>query len=300
MTNRYFFRVAGLPFAVSLPGHINIHSMLPSFAPFRCEACAENELLFSLTVSAQPLPDAGIQAQFLGSSANDMGHVSLWRTPGGYRTEIYYGTAESGVYLMDTEPLFSRAAAFLPHGSANAAYALTSMLRILYAQAVLPHGGVSIHASCVSLKGRAYLFLGKSGTGKSTHARQWMAASPYCRLLNDDNPVLRIEQGRVVACGSPWSGKTPCYINERRPVAGIVRLQQAPANRFAPLADTEAFAAMLPSCSAIRHDARLQDALCHTLIAISELVPVGRLECRPDTEAAWTCYDGLKEMSINK
>lgn len=62
------------------------------------------------------------------------------------------------------------------------------MLRILYAQAALGRDAVSVHASCASLKGRGYLFLGKSGTGKSTHSRQWLEAFPDCRLLNDDNP----------------------------------------------------------------------------------------------------------------
>lgn len=96
---------------------------------------------------------------------------------------------------------------------------------------------------------------------------------PGCHLLNDDNPVLRVEDGTVTAYGTPWSGKTPCYRNEYAPVAGIVRLQQSPQNRFTPLCGPEAFAALLPSCSAIRRDARLQDALHDTLVRVAGLVP---------------------------
>ena len=174
--------------------------------------------------------------------------------------------------------------------------ALSSMLRILYAQAALVRDAVSVHASCVSLEGRGYLFLGRSGTGKSTHARRWMEAFPGCRLLNDDNPVLRVEDGTVTAYGTPWSGKTPCYRNECAPVAGIVRLQQSPQNRFTPLCGPEAFAALLPSCSAVRRDARLQDALHDTLVRVAGLVPVGWLECLPDREAARLCLEELNQI----
>ena len=61
---------------------------------------------------------------------------------------------------------------------------------------------------------RGYLFLGHSGTGKSTHARQWLAAFDDAWLLNDDNPILRVmEDGEVRVYGSPWSGKTHFYNN---------------------------------------------------------------------------------------
>ena len=296
MANKYFFKVAGLPFAVVIPEHFSIDSLLPSFRPFRCTACAEEQLAFSLHATTQPFAAAATATELIGRSDSDMGHVCLWRTSGGYRVDIGCGTPGNSLHTTAASPDFACTTARLQPGCPGMGRALASMLRIAYAQAVLAHGGVSIHASCVNVKGSAYLFLGKSGTGKSTHARMWMKASPYCSLLNDDNPVLRIEQGRVMAYGTPWSGKTPCYKNECCPVAGIARLQQAPANRFTPLAETETFAALLPSCSAIRHDARLHDALCRTLIYISEHVPVGRLECRPDTDAAWMCFEGLNDI----
>jgi hypothetical protein len=92
-----------------------------------------------------------------------------------------------------------------------------------------------------------------------------------------------------MAYGTPWSGKTPCYKNECYPVAGIARLQQAGTNRFTPLEGPDAFAALLPSCSAIRQDAHLQEALYHTLIRISEQVSVGWMECLPEQAAAREC-----------
>lgn len=296
MRNEHLYKVAGLLFSVNLPEDWNIEKLLPSFRPFRCGACPEGRRIFRLLVTTLPFKAGGTHMELLGESSNDMGHVCLLRGTDGYQVEIDYGTAKDCVHVMTTDNLFACATAYLRPESPNVGTVLSSMLRILYAQAVPGQGGVSIHASCVSLKGKSYLFLGKSGTGKSTHAREWMTAFPGCTLLNDDNPVLRIEGDTVVAYGTPWSGKTPCYKNECHPVAGIARLQQAATNRFTPLAETEAFAALLPSCSAIRQDAHLQDALYRILIRISEQLPVGRLECRPDAEAARLCLESLTKI----
>ena len=57
-----------------------------------------------------------------------------------------------------------------------------------------------------------------------------------------------------------------------------------------------AFAALLPSCSAVRRDARLQDALHDTLVRVAGLVPVGWLECLPDREAARLCLEELNQI----
>lgn len=292
MKEEYFFKVAGFLFSVVLPRGWNVEELLPSFRPFRCAGCTGSRLLFRLLVTTQPLASDAEPAELLNESCNDLGHVCLLRHLGGYRVEVDYGNAD-WVHVMTTEFCFDNGTAFLHSEDPFVGTVLSSMLRILFAQAVLGRDGVSIHASCVALKGKSYLFLGKSGTGKSTHARQWMEAFPDSSLLNDDNPVLRMKDGRVMAYGTPWSGKTPCYKSERYPVAGIVRLQQAKANRFTSLIETDTFAALLPSCSVIRQDARLQDALYRTLIQIAEHVPVGQMECLPTREAAWLCFESL-------
>ena len=92
-------------------------------------------------------------------------------------------------------------------------------------------------------EGLGYLFLGHSGTGKSTHARQWLAAFDDAWLLNDDNPIVRVmEDGEVRVYGSPWSGKTPCYNNAYARVRGIVKLSQAPHNKIRTVSLPEAYA----------------------------------------------------------
>lgn len=298
MRNEYFFRVAGLLFSVSLPSGWDAEALLPSFRPFRCGACPEGKRIFRLLAATLPFAGGGERAELLGESSNDMGHVRLLRTPDGYRTEISYGpSAGAAVHVMVSDPAFDNAAAFLrPEDPLLGRGALVHAAHPLRAGRARPRRRV--RPRLLRLAGGAGLPVPRPEPvpGKSTHARRWMEAFPGCRLLNDDNPVLRVEDGTVTAYGTPWSGKTPCYRNECAPVAGIVRLQQSPQNRFTPLCGPEAFAALLPSCSAVRRDARLQDALHDTLVRVAGLVPVGWLECLPDREAARLCLEELNQI----
>lgn len=294
MRNEYYFRVAGLLFSVALPDGWNVETILPSFHPFRCKTCSEGETIFRVLATTQSFADDGKRTELLEDSPNDIGRTRLFRSTDGYCVEINNDTTQNGlVHTMITDPHFESATAYIRPEDSSMGAVLSSMVRFLFAQAVLEHDGVFVHASCVSMEGKSYLFLGKSGTGKSTHARQWLQAFPDCRLLNDDNPALRIEDGKVMVYGTPWSGKTSCYKNEGYPVAGIARLRQAKTNSFYLLEGPEIFAALLPSCSAIRQDAGLLEALYCTLIQIAEQVTVGCMECLPNIDAARVCYNSL-------
>lgn len=155
---------------------------------------------------------------------------------------------------------------------------------------------IAIHSSTIECEGRAVLFLGESGTGKSTHTRLWQEHIPGARLLNDDSPIIRMYQGQATAFGSPWSGKTPCYRNISRPIAGIVRLSQAPANEITRLSILRAVGSLLPSCPpAFAYDSDLQDRICRTLSDILTQAPVWHLACLPDKAAAELSYATVLE-----
>ncbi len=152
-------------------------------------------------------------------------------------------------------------------------------LWIMFGIAISPEA-IAIHSSTIECEGRAVLFLGESGTGKSTHTRLWQEHIPGARLLNDDSPIIRMYQGQATAFGSPWSGKTPCYRNISRPIAGIVRLSQAPANEITRLSILRAVGSLLPSCPpAFAYDSDLQDRICRTLSDILTQAPVWHLAC---------------------
>ena len=151
----------------------------------------------------------------------------------------------------------------------------------------LPYDTVAIHSSCIVYKNKAYLFLGESGTGKSTHTRLWREHIEGAVLLNDDSPMIRVEEGKVWAYGSPWSGKTPCYKQERYELAGCVRLSQAPYNKIKKLSVLQAYGAIHPSCPPeFAYDAKLYDQVSGFISKLLSGVPFYHLACLPDADAA--------------
>lgn len=165
-------------------------------------------------------------------------------------------------------------------------------LWFMTALATVGHNVTPVHSSAIVCSGRAVLFLGESGTGKSTHTRLWRENIAGAVLLNDDSPFIGFVDGRATAFGAPWSGKTPCYKQEHYPIAAIVRLSQAPHNAIRPLRSVHAIGALLPSLTpAFGYDDELQDRMLATLSKIISQVPVYHLECLPDAAAARLSYD---------
>lgn len=160
-------------------------------------------------------------------------------------------------------------------------------LWIAYNLTTMPYETVAVHTSVIEYKGRTVLFLGESGTGKSTHTRLWRENIEGAVLLNDDSPILRIIDGRPWMFGSPWSGKTPCYKQESYPLAACVRLSQAPYNRIQRLGIPQAYAALHPSCPPdFAYDDKLYDYISDTIGKTISYVPLYHLACLPDAAAA--------------
>lgn len=169
-------------------------------------------------------------------------------------------------------------------------FALDNSLMIMYALSTADKATALFHGAVVSRDNRAYMFLGKSGTGKSTHARLWLKYVENTELVNDDNPVVRYLPDGIWIYGSPWSGKTPCYRNVAYPLGGAVLLSQAPYNKIRRLRGIEAYAALVPSISGKRWDKRLADGIHDMENRMAMNLPMYFLECLPDQAAAELCF----------
>ena len=156
-----------------------------------------------------------------------------------------------------------------------------------YSIAGLHLGAVPVHSSVVICEDKAVMCLGESGTGKSTHTRLWINNIPETYLLNDDSPIVRFDGHEVRVYGSPWSGKTDCYRQENHSIAGFLRLEQRKENTIRRLGVVESFAALQPSCPpCLAREERCMDALVTFISNVIEHVPVYRMGCLPDADAA--------------
>ena len=187
------------------------------------------------------------------------------------------GCVQTNAGVVDTDYSFVR-------------FGIWFMLNIVAVQRLT----AAVHSSVIVCHDEAVMFLGESGTGKSTHTRLWRENIAGATLLNDDSPFVGLRDGRVMAYGSPWSGKTPCYKNECYPIRAIVRLSQAPHNQMRKLRSLQAIGALLPSLPpAFAFDEKLEDAVMNVLSAVVSKVPVYHLECLPNAEAAQLSHDTI-------
>jgi len=173
---------------------------------------------------------------------------------------------------------------------------LNMAMMIQYTYASSGKSALLIHSSVIEHNGMADMFLGESGTGKSTHSRLWLEHIEGTELLNDDNPVLRMEDGVLYVYGSPWSGKTPCYRNKKLAVRTLVSLKQAHFNRASRLGGVNAFISILTSASAIHWDDRIEEDITDTASSAADSVPCWKMECLPDTDAAYICKESIESV----
>lgn len=151
---------------------------------------------------------------------------------------------------------------------------------------------VAIHSSSILYQNSTFLYLGGSGTGKSTHTKLLCQHLANAELLNDDSPILRIIDGKCIVYGSPWSGKIPCYKQKKAVLAGIVRLCQAPRNLMELLPLHKAVGALLPSFPPELYlNRKLQNHIIDLISHVLDSVKVCMFECQPNREAAKISID---------
>ena len=159
---------------------------------------------------------------------------------------------------------------------------------------MLNYGGFYIHASAVVRDGKAYLFSGHSGVGKSTHVRLWIDTfGGDTRVINDDKPALRYIDGVWYAYGTPWCGKDGININEKVPVAGLCFLKQSNKNAIRRLSSAEALTKVLGQTIFRFSDESLADRLMVNLDLFLANIPVFELENLPNSDAALLSYETM-------
>jgi hypothetical protein len=123
-------------------------------------------------------------------------------------------------------------------------YALDSLLRVLLSWKLAGRFGFLVHAATVVRAGKACVFIGRSGAGKSTVA----SLAPVETVLTDEISLLRFETGEWRAYGTPfWGEFRAAGSNRSASVRGLFGLVQASENRVTPLRPVEMLRTLLPN-----------------------------------------------------
>jgi hypothetical protein len=162
-------------------------------------------------------------------------------------------------------------------------YSIDSVLRITHSLLLAMEGGFQVHASSAIRNGRAFLFAGVSGAGKTTTVK---LAPPDAVILTDEISYVRRTQNGYRACGTPFAGELARPgANASAPVQRVCLLKQSPQNRLRPVSRSNAIRALMRHVLFFAQDNELVERVLDSVVHFVSSVEVMEMEFTPDHRA---------------
>lgn len=160
-------------------------------------------------------------------------------------------------------------------------YSIDSVLRIVHTLILAREGGFLLHSAGAIRNGRAFLFSGVSGAGKTTISR---LAPPDVTLLTDEVSYVRRVDDGYRACGTPFAGEL-ARVGENcsAPIDSLFFLKQGPKNQIDSMEKSEAIRRLMRNILFFAEDASLVQNVFQSACEFVERVPVQRLTFTPDS-----------------
>ena len=190
---------------------------------------------------------------------------------------------EAGEWLLRRGDFLARWNPKAGHGhirQSRSPYAIDAVLRIVHSLILARQGGFLVHAASAIRGGKAFLFSGVSGAGKTTISR---LAPPDATLLTDEISYVRREGNRYFACGTPFAGELARVgENQSAPLSALFLLEKGLQNTIEPLSATEAVQRLLRNILFFADDPSLVKLVFQAACEFASLVPIRRLVFVPD------------------
>ena len=177
------------------------------------------------------------------------------------------------------------------NGNCSPSFVENNALHALLASALLEYNTLLMHGSALCMDGEAYIFAAPSGTGKSTHARLWRETfGDRVWMINDDKPLIRVEEERAVVYGSPWCGKHKLGCNGSARLKAVVELTRDSRNHIEAV--KEPFPYLMQHIWRPKDRDRMQKVLDLEKQLIG-LAAFYRMGCNTEPEAALVAWKGM-------
>ena len=165
------------------------------------------------------------------------------------------------------------------HQTANP-YSIDAVLRIVHTLVLARQGGFLLHSSSAIRNGKAFLFSGVSGAGKTTISR---LAPADATLLTDEVSYVRREGNGYRAYGTPFAGELArSGENCSAPLSTLFLLEKGSQNSIEPISPTEAIQRLLRNILFFADDQELVKVVFQSACEFASLVPIRRLVFVPD------------------
>lgn len=157
------------------------------------------------------------------------------------------------------------------------------------------HQTLLVHGSAIAVDGQGYLFTAKSGTGKSTHARLWRELlGERAMMINDDKPLITVDEKGVFIHGTPWCGKHGLQTNLSAPLRAICILERGAKDTIEPVSSGAALPVLLQQTYRPGDMMQLGQVLT-TVGMLAQSVKLYHLHCTMNLEAAQVAYAAMAQ-----
>ncbi len=171
------------------------------------------------------------------------------------------------------------------------------MSGIMFLELAMHLGYLPIHATAISISNEAVLFSAPSGTGKSTHANYWKQLYPETIFINDDKPLINIENNELYVYGSPFSGEHRINKNIKTKLKAIVLLKQGIDNKI----EVSNINEIIPELIKNTLNPKLESSWNKIIPLIEKIydnIPVLKLHATNSKESVKEIYNYLKQYKI--
>lgn len=152
---------------------------------------------------------------------------------------------------------------------------------------------ILFHCSAIMINNSAILFTAPSGTGKSTHTRMWQECfGERVTVINDDKPLIKINDIEAVIYGTPWCGKHGIETNTSAKIKAVVILEQSEVNSIKPISFFDAYPTILNQTYR-PNDADKMRKVLSMINGFIKNVTIYKLGCNISHEAAETAYNAI-------
>jgi hypothetical protein len=240
------------------------------YAPFACPAPCDADLV--------------VEVRLEDDAFSPVPSVSILQAP---------VTPHGEEYLLDGPQFYgmirpSRGQAFFRMRSDEPTRETEYFLRIALAFFALQRDGLLVHCAALKRRHLVQLFVGQSGSGKSTIVALSVSAG-RALALGDDLILVRRDQAGWRAYGTPfWNLEATAREGqvEHGPVAGIYKLVQDPSVYVEPMRPAVAAAELVANCPIVNDQPALLPVLIDRCREMASAIPMRRLHFRKD-DAFW-------------
>lgn len=161
--------------------------------------------------------------------------------------------------------------------------------------AMVPYGAFLFHSVAFEYRGKAIVFTGPSGIGKTTQYAQWKRLlRDEIKVISGDMPVMSFrDDGSIWMMPSPWNGKEHLHSDHQAPLGGIIVLEQAQINTITRISPVESILPVYSQMCLDRSDKELIRLAFQMEDRLLRKIPVWRLSSRGDLDSARLCHETI-------